>query len=301
VHRSFTIDASADGTPADRYLSSRLQGWSLKRARWALRHGRVVSDRRPLEPDSMLVRGEMLTILPDPAPRARTPRPPTPPLLHESPRLLAFDKPSGLLMHPIGAEFQWGLINLVREDFPGEDLHLGHRLDRDTSGVCLLARGKEANAALKAAFKAREVTKTYWALVRGRPRWDRTEVDAAIGPEEGPIRIKMALREDGRAAYTRFRVLYRGAACSLVSCRPTTGRTHQLRLHLASLGHPILGDRLYGQDPDLFLALFEGRHVPDLRARLGHPRQCLHARAIHWGEVTVRAPMPGDMAARLRA
>jgi 23S rRNA pseudouridine1911/1915/1917 synthase len=300
VHRSFRVSRSAEGTPADHFLSSRLPGWSLKRARWALRMGRVVSDQRPLDEHSLLVEGETLEVLPDPEPRERPPRPPSPPLLHLSDELLAYDKPPGLLMHPVGAEFQWGLINLAREDHPNEDLHLGHRLDRDTSGVCLVARGKESNVALKAAFKAREVQKTYWALVRGRPEWDRIELDAAIGPDQGPIRLKMALVDDGQPAKTRFRVLHRARTVSLVSCRPLTGRTHQLRLHLASLGHPIEGDRLYGQPPELFLALWEGKPYPGLRAALGHPRHCLHARAIHWKGLTVRAPMPADMARRLR-
>ncbi len=297
MHRSLLVGRDAAGLSVDRFLADRLTGWNLARARWAIRNERVISDRRKLQPHSLLVAGEELTVLPPPEARARPPMPALPAVLHEDEDCLAVDKPPGLLMHPTGRTFSWGLINVLRHHYPQDEIHLAHRLDQYTSGVCLLARNAVANQRLKADFKERRVRKTYWAIVRGRPDWELQCIEAPIGEDENsPIRIKMGVVPGGQAALTRVRVLQRFRELSLVSCRPETGRTHQLRVHLEHVGHPILGDRIYGQDPDLFLGLWEGRFVPQLRERLGHPRHCLHARALHVGELSVRAPMPSDMA-----
>lgn len=232
----------------------------------------------------------------------QTEMPPIPPVLHQDPDIVAFDKPSGLLAHPVGGAFAWGLINLAREAFPGEALHLLHRLDRETSGVSLVARSELANVAVKQAFKDREVLKTYHAIVRGRVPWDQQDVDAPIGSDDSVIRIKQGVVSGGQPARTEIRVVARFPRLTLVSCRPHTGRTHQIRVHLEHLGFPILGDRLYGQEPDVFLGLLEGKPVSRLRQRLGHPRHCLHARALHLRHprsgalLSIRAPMPADMA-----
>lgn len=294
---SLVVGPAALGLGLDRFLADRLPGWRLAKVQWALRHGRVLSDRRTLPEQGEVLVGETLTLLPPPAPRARPPMPAMPPILHQDPDRLAVDKPPGMLMHPVGAEFRWGLINLVRARFPDEDIHLAHRLDQHTSGVCLLARNAATNQQLKAAFKERRVAKTYWAIVRGRPEWDERVLDAPIGDDtSSPIRLKQAVVEEGQQARTSFTVLARFQDLSLLSCRPETGRTHQLRVHLEHLGHPILGDRIYGQDPEVFLGLHEGRPVPHLRQRLGHPRHCLHARALRLDDLVVRSPMPPDMA-----
>jgi len=233
---------------------------------------------------------------------ATGPEPEIPLVVHEDPRLVAFSKPPDLLCHPVGAQFAWSLIGLARKRFPGEELRLCHRLDRDTSGVTLLARDLAADQHLKAAFKAREVRKTYLAIVRGQPDWDAITVDDPIGDDtSSPIKLKRGVRPDGQEARTEFRVLARLDGVALVSCRPRTGRTHQLRVHLAHVGAPILGDRIYGQPPEVFLSIYEGRPLPDLPARLLHPRHCLHARALHvphpdGHEVHVKAPLPADMA-----
>jgi len=291
---------------ADVYLSTRFEGWSRSKVARAIRGGEVTSDRRPLRPSSILKAGEVLSIAtPDYAPQSAAP--PCPPVVYEDTRALAFDKPAGLLAHPVGRRFTWGLINLARARYPGEALHLAHRLDRETSGVSLVARGDAANRSFKASFKARLARKTYWAIVRGEIPWDARAVDAPIGDDvESPIRLKRAVTADGQPALTRLRVLSVGGGLSFVSCRPETGRTHQIRVHLDHLGFPILGDRIYGQPPEVFLSIFEGRPLPDLRARLRHPRHCLHARALHiphpdGGEIVARAPLPDDFAWLLRS
>ncbi len=303
--RTLVVAARAAGMRADVYLGMRLPGWTRTAAARAIRAGEVCSDLRDLQPSSVLRVGEALTVeVPAFAPTG--PPPPLPPVLHADADVLALNKPAGMLCHPVGREFVYGLINVARLAFPDEDLHLGHRLDRFTSGVTVLGRNAEANRTLKAAFKAREVRKTYWAIVRGEPDWDQEEVDAPLGSDEGsPIRIRQAVVEGGSPASTRFRVLARMGETSLVSCRPRTGRTHQIRVHLAFLGFPILGDRIYGQPPEVFISLFEGQPLSAFRDQLVHPRHCLHARALHLphpagGALHLHAPLPPDFAWLLR-
>ncbi len=287
----------------DVFLTAKLSETSRSRVRGWVRSQDIRSDLRGLKPSTSLQAGEILEVnLPELA-IGQVKMPPTPPILHQDRDIVAFDKPSGLLAHPSGGTFAYGLINLAREAFQGEALHLLHRLDRETSGVSLLARSDLANVAVKKAFKEREVLKTYHAIVRGRVPWSEQDVDAPIGSVPGSIiRIKQAVVSGGQPARTEIRVVARFQRLTLVSCRPHTGRTHQIRVHLDHLGFPILGDRLYGQEPDVFLGLLEGRPVSRLRQRLGHPRHCLHARALHLrhprsGEVlSLRAPMPADMA-----
>ncbi len=292
-------------TRVDAFLARRFPTWSRSAAARAIRDGQVLAEDRELKPSSTVRAGEVLRLtVPQLLPR--TARPECPPVVHEDPRLVAFDKPPGLLCHPSGHAFEWGLIGLARDHFGGEDLRLCHRLDRHTSGVLLLARDAEADRHIKAAFKARRVRKTYLAIVRGVVSWETHEVDAPIGDDTtSPIELKRGVVADGLPASTRFRVLERFRELTLVRCQPLTGRTHQIRIHLEYLGHPILGDRVYGQSPEVFLSIYEGRPLPDLAARLGHPRHCLHARSLvvphpDGHEIDLQAPLAADMVELLR-
>jgi len=298
-YRSLTVTPREAGMRVDVYLSARFDGLSRTAVARAIRAGEIASNERTLKPSSLLHPNEELRVtIPELAPQ--TPPPPCPPVLYEDDRVLAFDKPSGLLMHPVGRSFTWGLINLARIRFPDEELHLAHRLDRETSGVTLVARDADANRWLKAVFKGRAVEKTYWAIVRGQVPWTERVIDAPLGDDEAsPIRLKRAVRPDGQPAVTRTRVLWRGEDITLVECAPETGRTHQIRVHLDHVGFPILGDKIYGQPPEVFLSLFEDRDMPARDDLLGHPRHCLHARALSFphpdGDVrTVTAPIPED-------
>jgi len=304
-HRPVTVPDGAAGMRLDAFLARRFPHLSRSAAARAVRDGHVSTTDRALKPSSLVRAGEDLRLtMPDLL--SSGPEPDVPDVVHEDPRLVAFSKPPELLCHPVGAQFAWSLIGLARKRFPGEELRLCHRLDRDTSGVILLARDLEADRHVKAAFKARQVRKTYWAIVRGSPDWDAIDVDAPIGDDTtSPVKLKRGVVPDGQPARTRFRVLARLEGVTLVTCRPETGRTHQLRVHLTHVGAPILGDRLYGQPPEVFLSIYEGRPLPDLPSRLLHPRHCLHARALHVPHpdghtVHIRAPMPGDMAGVLK-
>lgn len=304
--RRLVVPTQDAGSRADVWLSVRLSSWSRSGAARAIREGRVRSALRTLKPSSVLHALEELELE---VARARPPgpRPPCPPLLYEDARVAVFDKPAGMLAHPTGRVFAWGLITLARERYPGESLHLAHRLDRETSGVSVVARDDDANRALKRAFKERHVHKRYLAVVRGLPPWERLQVDAPLGRDEGsPILLRQAVRSDGQAARTDLEVLLRcpERGLSLVRATPWTGRTHQIRVHLEHVGFPILGDKLYGQPPEVFLSIFEGRPLPDLAERLGHPRHALHAEHLELphpegGLVQVSSPLPADLAQRL--
>ena len=170
-------------------------------------------------------------------------------VLYADPWLLALVKPSGLLSQPgLGPELADSLISRAQERWP--EVRLVHRLDRDTSGLILLARDATTHRVLSAAFAERRVRKTYLAMVQGLPADRGGIIDQPLAriatrpPRYGVVPLECG----GKSAFTRWRVLRRLVGSSLLLLQPRTGRSHQLRVHLAALGHPVLGDPLYG-DP----------------------------------------------------
>jgi 23S rRNA pseudouridine1911/1915/1917 synthase len=209
-------------------------------------------------------------------------------ILFEDEDLIVINKPAGIVVHP-GAGAQSGtLVNALlfhcrNLSGIGGELRPGvvHRLDKETSGCLVLAKNDEAHARLSAQFARRDVKKVYLAVCAGHFRRKRGEITASIGRH--PVhRKKMAVVERGRAAHTRFEVVQEGKEWSLVVCQIFSGRTHQIRVHLHSLGHPILGDKVYGKQKAT-----EGRHL--LHAwRLGffHP--------VHQNWLQFEAQLPND-------
>jgi 23S rRNA pseudouridine1911/1915/1917 synthase len=183
-------------------------------------------------------------------------------ILYEDDSLVALNKPSGMLVHPTSRERQGTVANALLGYWLGENRRptFPHRLDRDTSGVLLVAKDAAAATSLALQFEHREVHKEYVALLAGQVTEPR-EIDAPIGRvggEEPPWQI----RAEGRPSLSRVRPLTVGAGATLAALEPVTGRTNQLRIHCASIGHPICGDRLYGGP--------------------AAPRLCLHAREIRF-------------------
>lgn len=299
--RAVTVPLSGDGMRLDRFLA----GFFVDRSRSWLTRGirdRQVRDHadRPLKSSHRVRAGDVLRLyLPEIAPSEAPP--PFPPVLHEDDRVIAVDKPAGLLAHPAGSTFVWALITLAKKRWPDDRIDLVHRLDRDTSGVIFLTRDIEANRQLKLALKEGACRKEYVALCKGHPPWEHQHLTGPIGYRGEVIRIQMAVRDDGLPAHTEVEVVGRGARLTQVRCRLHTGRTHQIRVHLAHAGLPLLGDRMYGVPPDVFLDTLDHGVTEATVAATGAPRQALHARRTtiphpDGGELVVEAPLPDDMA-----
>ncbi len=226
-------------------------------------------------------------------------------VLYEDAEVFVLNKPAGLVVHPGAGNPAGTLVNaLLHRDSSLATLPragIVHRLDKDTSGVMVVARSLQAHAALVAQLSAREVHRQYLAVVSGAL--------VSGGTANAPIdrhprdRLRMAVREDGREAVTHFRLRERFRAHTLLECRLETGRTHQIRVHMAHLKHPIIGDPLYGGS----LKLPKGASDALIAALRGFKRQALHAETLEFvhpisGEpVRCSAPMPEDMQAFVRA
>ena len=301
--RELTVPEFAAGMRLDRFLAGRFLDRSRSFFAQCIRRGEVQDEAgHALAASHRVAGGQVLRLLIDGI-APSTPPPPFPRVLWEGEGVVAIDKPPGLLCHPAGTEFQWGLISLAKRRWPHDRVDLVHRIDRDTSGVLLLTRSIEANRLLKAAVKAGRVRKEYDAIVRGEVSWEERTIDAPIGAAEGPIRIQMAVRENGLPARTSVRVVRRRAGMTHVRCRLHTGRTHQIRVHLDHVGHALVGDRLYGVPPDVFLELYHhGMGIEEITRLTGAPRHALHAalvafNALSGATVTVESALAADLEA----
>ena len=209
-------------------------------------------------------------------------------ILHEDADLLAINKPAGLVCHPTKGDVYSSLISRVRLHVgDAVSSHLVNRLDRETSGVILIAKSPEADAALKKLFAQRQVEKEYLAIAHGHFASDTAVCEAALGKDEQAIiSIKDCVRPDGASALTEFNVQQRftreEGGFTLLRVRPHTGRKHQIRIHLQHLGHPLVGDKLYGGDEHLYLDFVLRQLTAAQRARLILPCQALHATALRF-------------------
>ncbi len=239
--------------------------------------------------------------------RLRRPAPVEPPvprefgILYEDDSVLVIDKPAGLPMHTTAKFWRNTLTALLRERYPGQQMEVAHRIDRETSGVLLIARNRRVASFLTRAFARRAVDKTYLALVKGQPP-DRGRIDRPLKLLDTKSRVMMGVAADGLPAVTTFEVLRRYAHHALCAAHPETGRQHQIRVHFQSLGHPIAGDKLYGAGEELFMRSCDEGLTPELLETFdGLPRHALHAHRLTFphptrGEpVTVESPLPADL------
>lgn len=225
-------------------------------------------------------------------------------VLHNDAHVLAVSKSGNIPVHAGGTYFTHTLIARLREDF-GPGLDLAHRLDRETSGVVVLVKNRLAARELSGAFARGEVAKDYVAVVHGDPARDVFEVDVPIGRvgRDHPVARRVIDREHGRPARTLFRVAGRLGRFAVVEAKPLTGRTNQVRVHLEHVGHPIVGDKIYGVPPAILRESLRDAASPRVAAHLLLPRHALHAARVTLLHPTSRslleieAPLPADMAA----
>ena len=299
--RFVEVPEGLDGERLDAALA-RMFGLSRARAAELIGAGQVLVDGQPAAKSDRVLAGAPLTVtLPPPPDAAAAVRPqPVPGLVivYEDDDIVVVDKPRGVAAHPTpgwtGPTVLGGLLaagHAVATSGAAERQGIVHRLDANTTGLMVVAKSERAYSVLKQAFRDREVSKTYHALVQGHPDPLRGTIDAPIGRHpSGDGRF--AVVADGRPSVTHYDTIEAFRAASLVTVGLETGRTHQIRVHMAALRHPCCGDLLYGADPVL-------------AAHLGLTRQWLHAVRLSFGhpatgrEISFESPYPDDLARAL--
>ncbi|MGQ9501900.1 MAG: RluA family pseudouridine synthase [Anaerolineae bacterium] len=296
-HRVIQLKIEQSGERLDRHLAHVLPELSRSRIQQLIRAGLITVDDKPTKP-GMLVETGMQVTLRIPPPPSATPLVAQPfPLdvVYEDDELLVIAKPAGLVVHPGAGHTHNTLVNALLAHCPtlstGESDRPGivHRLDRDTSGLLIVAKTERALEHLRAQFKQHRVQKSYLALVHGCPPTPQGVIEAPVG-RDPRWRQRMAVIPGGRAARTAYQQLASLGDYTLLCVRPETGRTHQIRVHLAWLGIPVAGDRVYGRR----------------REQVPMPRQFLHAWQLSFEHpagtpLSLKAPLPTDLRAVLSA
>jgi len=299
------VPPECDGWRLDHFLKHRIRRLSRAKIKTIIEEQVRLADGRRPRPALGVRTGETITV-DRPAPvEPEVPRHFG--ILAQDDTFLALDKPAGLPMHTTAKFWKNTLVALLRERFPTEALQICHRLDRETSGVLLVARGRVAASFLKRAFAQRLVKKSYLALVHGVPAAPAGVIDQPMRLLDTRTRIMMGVAPDGSPAVTRYRVLQAFSEHALVEASPETGRQHQIRVHLAFIGHPIVGDKLYGASEQAFMDYCDGGLTPELLAAFdGLPRHALHAARLCFPHpstrepITVESPLPEDLVAYMK-
>jgi 23S rRNA pseudouridine1911/1915/1917 synthase len=302
IRRTAQVPPELAGERVDKAAAQLFDDFSRSTLRDWIAAGSLAVDGARVKPKQRLSGGERLTIDAEPVLREdwASGQPLTFRVLHEDEDLLVIDKPAGLVVHPGAGNPDRTLVNGLLARYPALSrlprAGIVHRLDKDTSGVLLVAASTAAHTRLTRAIQAREVERKYLAVTEGRMVAGR-DIDAPIGRDPRQ-RTRQRVRDDGKAALTRVRIRERFRLHTLLEAELATGRTHQIRVHLASIGYPLVGDRRYGArgklPPGAAPAVIDGLK--------GFRRQALHARelvVVHptTGErLTFTAPVPEDLA-----
>ena len=310
------VPAEAAGERLDKLLAATFTDLSRSRLRALLEQGHVGSGGRTITDPSHRVKPGQVFTLTVPPPEPATPEPQEMPLavVYEDADVLVIDKPAGMVVHPAPGNPDLTLVNALLAHCGDSLSGIGgvcrpgivHRLDKDTSGLMVVAKSDRAHAGLSGQFGDRTIRRTYAALVWGLPAPTAGTVAGAIGRSSADRKKMAVVNTGGKPAVTHYRVLRAfGLTAALVECRLETGRTHQIRVHLASIGHPVVGDPLYGGGltPARVKRLSDAARPTVAAFR----RQALHARRLEFlhpadGRALVfEAGLPADMERLLAA
>ena len=294
----FSTGKEHAGKRLDQALHEQLPEFSRARLQDWIKRGRVRVNGAPERPSRLLREGDSIEVEPAELPPLHA-APEAIPLrvLYEDDNFVAIDKPAGMVVHAGAGVHSGTLVNALLHRFDslsglGGELRPGivHRLDRYTSGVLLVAKTDAAHRALAEQFASRRVEKTYLALVHGNVKAERGRIEKPIA-RDPQRRIRMTARlERGRAAWTEYRVLRRFERFTWLEVRIGTGRTHQIRVHLSSIGHPVAGDRLYGAP-----ARVEG--LPPLERFFLHAHRIRFRQPFTGEAIEIASPLPEDLRA----
>lgn len=283
----YRVGPSDRGKRLDRFLKEKLSGLSRTRLQRAIRmHTELSWTVRPRPATRVLPGGDVrVGFEPLWEPRLEL----SIPVLARGRDWLAVDKPAGIVAHPVNSVRENSLIRILRRQEGNDELRLAHRLDRETSGVLLVAASRESARRLSRAFERGVVLKEYLALVRGVVEVEEGRIELPIGRDEASrVFVRREVRPSGEAARTDFRVVWRLPHATLLQVVPRTGRSHQIRVHLAAIGHPVAGDILYGRPDRDYLDLARG--VRDARHEEGGPRRQL----LHCARLAFEDPSTGE-------
>ena len=304
-----TVSVEAAGLRLDSFVASHLKETSRTRAQRAIVDGDILVNERVVKPSYRLRDGDQVEIdLPEPPPVELIPEPIALSIVYEDDDLIVVNKPAGMVVHP-GAGIDTGtlahglvyhfnsLSGVAGRTRPG----IVHRLDKETSGLLVVAKNDVAHERLSDQFRDRRVFKAYVALVYGRVSRERGEIEARIGRSlRNRMRMAVLRGDAGRSAHTIFEVSERYQEFTLLRVQLKTGRTHQIRVHLAHIGHPVVGDGTYGGGRETTI-----RSAPIKRAVQGLGRHFLHSSELAFNHPRTGerqefiAPLPGELTAFL--
>ncbi len=316
VPSDFIVKARMAGKRIDAYLASRYPDYSRSVIQKVIDADAVLVNGQPTKASYKVREGDQIRAwLPDLGDGSHVPEDIPLTIVYEDAAFTVVDKPAGLVTHPAKGNWTGTMVNALQFHFDtlstvGGEHRPGivHRLDRDTSGLLIVAKDDRAHKELARQFEARTIRKEYLALVYGAPSRDSDFIEKPLGmhPHQREKVAVRRLEDGGKEAATFYEVLERFDGFALVRCKPRTGRTHQIRVHLAHIGHPVLADKAYSGRERFTLGDLLGPGAPEAD-RVLIARQALHAHALDLlhpmtgASIHFATPMPADMAAALAA